>query len=89
MADFLQEFLMEDMPLDDIIIGTLSMVDPLLSPAGICDQECVRYLKGITREDIGKIRKEILNTTSEDLKGLLETVRVYTEKGKFCAVGNN
>ena len=89
MAGFLEEFLMQDMPLDDIIIGTLSMVDPLLSPAGICDQECTRYLKGITGEDLAQIRREILETKTQDLKDLLGAVKTYAEEGKFCAVGSN
>lgn len=88
MADFLEEFLAQDMPLDDIIIGTLSTIDPLLAPAGICDQECIRYLKGITPESIGQIRQEILGTTTSELKELLGVVKAYTEKGKFCAVGD-
>ena len=39
MADFLEEFVQQGMPLDDMIIGTLNTIDPLLDPAGICDQE--------------------------------------------------
>ena len=89
MAGFLEEFLAQDMPLDDIIIGTISMIDPLLAPVGICDQECIRYLKEITNESIKQIREEILGTTTEDLKELLDAVKRYTEEGKFCAVGNN
>lgn len=87
MAAFLEEFTAQDMPLDDIIIGTISMVDPLLSPAGICDQECVRYLKGITKEDISQIRTQILTTTPQELEKLVEAVKAYVEKGKFCGVG--
>ena len=68
------------MPLDEIIIGTLNMIEPLLSPAGVCDQECVRYLKCITNEDIAGIRREILATDSEALKPLVEVIRclLYT-----------
>ena len=87
MAGFLEDVLAQGMPLDDLIIGTLNTVDPLLSPAGICDQECTRYLKGITGEDIAKIRREILTTTDEELKKLLGVLNAYAEEGKFCAVG--
>ena len=63
MADFLEEFVQQGMPLDDMIIGTLNTIDPLLDPAGICDQECIRYLKGITPEDIARIRSCLLYTS--------------------------
>ena len=88
MADFLAEFVEQGMPLDEIIIGTLNMIEPLLSPAGICDQECVRYLKGITNEDIARIRSEILATDCESLKPLVKVMRDYVAEGKFCAVGD-
>ena len=87
MADFLEEFVQQGMPLDDMIIGTLNTIDPLLDPAGICDQECIRYLKGITPEDIARIRREILDTTNQELGGLVGVIREYIETGKFCAVG--
>ena len=88
MADFLEEFVQQRMPLDDMIIGTLNTIDPLLDPAGICDQECIRYLKGITPEDIARIRREILDTTNQELGGLVGVIREYIETGKFCAVGD-
>ncbi len=76
------------MPFDDIIIGTIGMVDPLLAPSGICDVECVRYLKDITEEDVARFRREILNTTDQDLKALLLLMENYVKEGKFCAVGD-
>ena len=79
MADFLEEFVQQGMPLDDMIIGTLNTIDPLLDPAGICDQECIRYLKGITPEDIARIRREILDTTNQELGGLVGVIREYIE----------
>ena len=88
MADFLSEFAAQGMPLDDIIIGTLNMIDPLLGPAGICDQECTRYLKGITGDDVLRIRREILKTNSESLKQLIPVVEAYVSGGKFCGVGD-
>ena len=88
IGEFLEEVLEEDMPLDDMIIGTVNSSDPLLDPAGICDLECSRYLKGITHEHVAQVRKEILETTGEDLKEMLEPLQGFLEKGKFCAVGN-
>lgn len=85
-ADFLAEMVQEVMPLDDLIIGTLNTIDPLLDPAGICDQACTRYLKDITQVDIERIRTQILGTTNETLASLVNVLQIYEDKGIFCAV---
>ena len=86
IPDFLAEFLSQGMPMDDIIIGTVNTTEPLLDPAGVCELECIRYLKGTTAADISRIRREILGTTAEKLLKLAEPLRAYAENGKFCAV---
>ena len=88
IPDFLAEFLSQGMPMDDIIIGTVNTTEPLLDPAGVCELECIRYLKGTTAADISRIRREILGTTAEKLLKLAEPLRAYAENGKFCAVGS-
>ena len=74
--------------MDDIIIGTVNTTEPLFDPAGVCELECIRYLKGTTAADISRIRREILGTTAEKLLKLAEPLRAYAENGKFCAVGS-
>lgn len=86
---FLEDYLKADQPLDDIIIGTVNTSDPLLDPSGICDSECLRYLKGITHGDIEKIRCEILDTSKEDLEKLLDSLKNFIKQGKFCAVADS
>lgn len=46
IPDFLEDFLAQGMPLDDIIIGTVNKTDPLLDPAGVCAMACTRHLRG-------------------------------------------
>lgn len=41
-----------------------------------------------TPEDIARIRREILDTTNQELGGLVGVTREYIETGKFCAVGD-
>lgn len=89
LPDVLGEMLSEDMPLDDIIIGTVNTTDPLLDPAGQCELSCRRYLRGTTPEDIARLRHEILDTTAADLRSLIPTLRAYVENGVFCAVGSH
>lgn len=89
LPDVLGEMLSEDMPLDDIIIGTVNTTDPLLDPAGQCELSCRRYLRGTTPEFIAKLRHEILDTTAADLRSLIPTLRAYVENSIFCAVGSH
>lgn len=88
MADFLEEFLAQELPLDDIIIGTVNTTDPLLDPSGVCDLACIRFLKGTTPQAIAQIRREILHCTAEDLHALSGALRAFLANGRFCAVGN-
>lgn len=88
LADYLEEALQEDVPLDDLIIGTVNKTDPLLSPAETCSLACVRYFKGVTGEMINRIRREILHTTVDDLRQSIGALREFQANGKFCAVGN-
>ena len=89
MADFLSDALAQGMPLDDLIIGTVNTTDPLLDPSGVCELECTRQLRGITPDDIARIRREILHTTPDDLLTQLDALRTFQQEGKFCAVGNH
>lgn len=88
VSDFLKEFVGQNMPLDDIIIGTVNTTDPLLDPSGVCELECIRYLKGSTFESVAKLRGQILDTTPEDIEKLASFLKEFAENGKFCAVGN-
>ena len=88
LPDVLDEMLTSGMPLDDIIIGTVNTTDPLLDPAGVCELSCRRYLKGTSAQDITKLRHEILDTTADDLRALIPTLRKYVENGVFCAIGS-
>lgn len=89
MAEFLEQFLSMGMPLDDRIIGTLNTADPLVGPAFRCELESIWYLKGLTEENLAQIRQDILTTTPEDLRQLVEVVRGFEEQGKFCVVGDS
>lgn len=89
IADFLEDFLSEGMPLDDLIIGAVNSTDPLLEPSALCASECNNYLSGITKEKLLKIRKELLSTTNENLLNLCKLIRAYSNSGSFCVVGDN
>ena len=84
VADFIEDFAAQGMPLDDIIIGAVNTTDPLLDPAGVCESQCVRALKGVTPEDLAKTRHELLATKPADLAAMAGVLRKYACEGKFC-----
>lgn len=88
LGDFLEEFLSSQMPLDDIIIGTVNTTDPLLEPAQVCSTQCVRYLSDVSNESILKVREEILKTTNEDLKNLVDLVKSFSQSGKISVIAD-
>ncbi len=88
LPDVLGQMLAEDMPLDDIIIGTVNTTDPLLDPAGMCELSCRRCLKGTSAQSIAQLRREILDTNAQELRSLIPTLRSFVENGVLCAVGN-
>lgn len=88
MPEFLEDFLGQGAPIDDIIIGTVNSTEPLCDPSDILETETVRYFRGITHEDINTLRKQILTTTPEHLAKRLPELKKYLENSKFCAVGN-
>lgn len=88
IADFLAETVSRKMPIDDIIIGAVNSSNPILDPASICNSECRDYLNGITREDILKMRKQIIETDNRDFEELIELIRKFGQEGKFCVVGD-
>lgn len=88
IPDFLEDFLSQNVPFDDIIIGAVNTTEPLMDPADACATACERHLRGITDEMLNKTRKEILHTTSESLAELIPLIRKYVAEAKFCAVGD-
>lgn len=86
MADFLEDHLAQTPSLDDIIIGTVNSTDPLLSPGAVCKSKCFQHLTGSTPAYRNEIRRQILQTTPEDLRACLSLLRTFGETGTFCTV---
>lgn len=87
LSDALKEMLQEEMPLDDLIIGAVNMSEPLMDPESACNQACVRYLRGVTHDELVKMRREILNTSTQDILALIPVMELFENSGKYCKVG--
>ena len=84
--DFLKAFVSGGENLDKFIISTLNDLNPLLSPR---DQGALadnRFFSGYTRAQAETIRRQILNTTPDDLLRLADLLSAFAAHGAVCVV---
>ena len=87
-GDFLREFAKSSENLDRYIISALNELNPLLSPKNKGALADARMLTGYTREESERIRKEVLNTTPEQLAECAELFDRFAEEGSVCIVSH-
>ena len=87
-GDFLRAFAAGGENLDKYIISALNELNPLLSPRDKGALADARALTGYTREESERIRKEVLNTTPEQLAACGEWLDRFAAEGRVCAVAH-
>lgn len=70
------------------IIGTVSRMDPYMSPYTKGNRALGYYLDGTTAKDLQKERDEVLGTTLEDVKNAAKMIKDVMSKGYICVYGN-
>ena len=85
---YLREFVAGGENLDKYIIAALNEMNPLLSPRDKGALADARTLTGYTREENERIRKEVLNTTPEQLAACGEWLDRFAEEGSVCVVAH-
>ena len=88
-AGFLRGFAENGEDLDRYIISALNELNPLLSPRDKGALADARILTGYTREESERIRKEVLNTTPEQLAACGEWLDRFAEEGNICVVAHD
>ena len=87
-AAFLRSFAEQGEDLDQYIISALNELNPLLSPRDRGSLADGRYMTGYTREEAERIRRQILNTTPEDLVRCAEWLEPFSRDGAVCVVAH-
>lgn len=77
----------QEMDLTGMIIGAVAESDPLLSPRLKGKTADARYWRGITREELARVRREMLQTMPGDLPKLAGDLERLTEEGSVCVLG--
>ena len=85
---FIREFTAREENLDKYIISALNELNPLLSPREKGALADARMLTGYTREESERIRKEVLNTTPEQLTACGEWLDRFAAEGSVCVVAH-
>ena len=73
---------------DRYIISSLNELNPLLSPRERSSLADYFTLTGYTREDAERIRREVLQTTPDDLKACAEWLEKFAANGTVCVVAH-
>ncbi len=88
IPEYLEQFTADEKEMTKYIIGTFSAVDAPLTPAAKTGRSATAYLTGVTEEMLKKERMEILNATTEDIRGLAGIVRAVLHEEALCVIGN-
>ncbi|MGI6255970.1 MAG: insulinase family protein [Acutalibacter sp.] len=85
-AGYLRELAGQDMT--GRIIGTVAESEPVLTARLIGRNADGLYWRGITQEDRCRRRREILETTGEDLVALADRLEAFENTASLCVVGS-
>ncbi len=83
---FLKDFAGSGENLDRYIISALNELNPLMSPRDKGTLADARMLTGFTHEESERIRREVLNTTPDQLAACGEWLDQFAEDGSVCVV---
>ncbi len=88
MANYIENLNLSDEDLTTYIIGTISKLDPAITPQGKGSIAASRYISGLTQEEVQKTKDEVLDTKLEDLKAFAPLLKDTMEKDYLCVLGN-
>lgn len=88
MSKYIEAIKLDEEELTTFIIGTISRLDPALTPRMKGQIATNRYISNITQEDIQKNRDEILNTKIKDIKYSASILQDTMKENYLCVFGN-
>ena len=88
LPDTLRRLELTERELRQYIIGAVNAIDQPLTPRSRGMRSLGLYLAGITQEMLDEHRRQILETTVEDLKGLADLVEDVLDQGYACTIGS-
>ncbi len=87
-ADHIRALCAQGVSLDCYILSAASEDDPLLSPRQACERADLFHFVGYTKEDARRNRREILDTTMDDMLAFCALLSDFAEHGHVCVIGH-
>lgn len=87
-AEFIRNFAAPDREMVKYIIGAISSVDAPMTPRMLGAIAQRMYFRGITYAARQKRRKELLQTTVEDIRALAPAIDACMKENNLCVFGN-
>ena len=88
VVDYLRNFSASERDMTKYIIGTMGNIDQPMTPATKGDRSMNLYMNHVSEEMIREERKQILEATEEDIRGLADIVEAMLKNNYFCVIGN-
>ncbi|MDO4474609.1 MAG: insulinase family protein, partial [Eubacteriales bacterium] len=88
VSEYLKNFTVSDADMNKYIIGTISNLDQPMTPALKGDRSMNLYMNHVTEEMIREERKQVLETTQEDIRRLAEVVEAMMKAEQVCVIGS-
>ncbi|NLZ83035.1 MAG: insulinase family protein, partial [Clostridiales bacterium] len=88
VVDYIKDFTADERDITKYIIGTFSSLDAPLTPQGKGRRSLGMLLSGVTEGDLQRERKEVLDVTEEDIRGLHRLVKSILDGDNICVIGN-
>ncbi|WP_353094355.1 insulinase family protein [Tissierella praeacuta] len=88
MSDYVASLKLNESDLTQFIIGTISRLEPAMTPHMKGQLGTSRYISNITNEDVQKIKDEVLLTKLDDVKVFAPLLHDTMKQDYLCVLGN-
>jgi len=88
MAEYIGNLGLSESEFTNFIIGTISRLDPAVTPYMKGQIATARFISNISYDDIQKNREEVLNTTLKDIKDCASILKDTMDENYLCVLGN-
>lgn len=88
VVEYLKNFDASDEEMTNYIIGTIGSMDLNLNPKAKGILSTMRFLRGVTKEDLDKEREEILSTSAQDIREYAVMIEKVLKQNIYTAAGD-
>lgn len=86
--EYVANLKLNELELTQFIIGTISRLEPAMTPHMKGQLQTIRYISNITNEDIQKIKDEVLSTKLDKIKSFAPLLDYTMKQDYLCVLGN-